>query len=228
MNRSLLVVICLALAAGCQKRVERAGEVFQSDDGEYVLTIVLDMSSSFREKMAEDGQAWSFVCQVIDKYFRDRIGHDDKLIVAQLSASDRALLWYGTPLQLRQEFSSGVQFREWLASKADPSGSHVYGGIVQAVEYALADPIVASGKGKSAVFILSDMVDNSAGGSESHGQAVSALVEFAKRGGVIGLYYVDVRLCSPWNQALRDAGVPVSQLHVEADIVGRPVLPSFE
>src|SRR5947207_2928301 len=122
MIRRLVIVACLVMfLAGCQKRAEQADGVFQSDDGEYVLTIVLDMSSSFRELMADNGKAWSFVCQVIDKYFRDRIGHNDKLILAQLSASDRALLWYGTPLQLRQEFSSASAFRDWLASHADPN-----------------------------------------------------------------------------------------------------------
>jgi hypothetical protein len=223
----LVLASLLACLSGCQNRTESEA-VFQPDDGEYVLTIVLDLSSSFSELMAEDGKAWSFVCQVIDKYFRDRIGQNDKLIVAQLSASDRALLWYGTPLQLRQEFASGSAFRDWLVSKADPSGSRVYDGIVQAVGYTLADPIVSSGKGKSAVFILSDMVDNGSGAVEGREKAIRALAEVGKSGGVVGLYYVDVRHCSLWNQLLRDAGIPASNLHVEADIVGHPVLPYFD
>src|SRR5262249_15526281 len=132
---------------------------------------------------------------------------------------------------LRQEFQSGAAFRDWLVSKSDQNGSHVYDGIVQSVEYALSDPIATSGKGKSAVFILSDMVDKAPGGADARERAVNALGhvgEVGEDGGVIGLYYVDVRLCSQWARILRDAGVPTSNFHIEADIVGRPVLPSFE
>ena len=178
--------------------------------------------------MADDGKAWSFVCQVIGKYFQDRIGHNDKLILAQMSASDRSLLWSGTPLQLRQEFSSGSAFRDWLVSKSDPNGSRVHEGIVQSVEYTLANPSVASGKAKSAVFILSDLIDNSPGGESERERAVNVLAQVGKSGGVIGLYYVDPRLCSTWDRLLREAGIPEEKLHIEADIVGHPVLPTFD
>lgn len=224
----LLIAACLAaFTTGCQKRVERTERVFQPDESEYVLTIVLDMSSSFQELMAEDGKAWEFVCQVVDKYFRDRIGRSDKLILAQLSASDRALLWRGTPLQLRQEFASASDFRDWLAARTDPNGSLIFDGVAQAVEYTLAEPAVASGKGKSAVFILSDMIDSSPDRDEAQERALKALGELGRKHGVIGLYYVDVRLCSTWRSLLRDAGLPDTHAHVEAEIVGSPALPNF-
>jgi hypothetical protein len=57
---------------------------------------------------------------------------------------------------------------------------------------------------------------------------VTALAEISNNDGVIGLYYVDARLCSVWTALLSDAGVPPAHLHVEAEIVSRPVLPSFE
>jgi hypothetical protein len=229
MKRHLFILACLMQCGlGCQERTDRPEGMFRADDGEYVLTIVLDMSSSFDELMAEDGKAWAFVCQVVDKYFRDRLGHADKLILAQLSASDRALLWRGTPLELRQEFPSASAFRDWLMSRADPHGSLIYEGVVQAVDYTLADPVVADGKGKAALFILSDMHDTAANRAQSRGRAVEALAKFAQRDGVIGLYYVDVRLVKEWRQLLSDAGVPVANSRVEAEIVGRPLLPTFE
>lgn len=52
--------------------------------------------------------------------------------------------------------------------------------------------------------------------------------EVGKDRGVVGLYYVDARLCSVWSRLLGDAGVPPARLRVEADIVSHPVLPSFE
>lgn len=228
MQRYLIISACLAACvAGCQRRAGQSGDVLRSDDGEYVLTIVIDMSSSFQQLMAEDGKAWAFVCQVVDKYFRDRIGRSDKLILAQLSASDRTLLWQGTPLQLRQDFESASAFRDWLQSRADPDGSRIHEGIVQSVEYTLSDPIVAGGKGKSAVFILSDMVDTAPDGFRAQRLAADALAKVGKNHGVVGMYFVDVKLCHQWRHLLRDAGVPEGHAQVEADIVGRPTLPNF-
>lgn len=227
MKRCLLVCTCLAMCiAGCRKRVERPEFAFGSDDGEFVLTVVIDMSSSFQGMMARDGKAWDFMCQVVDKYFRDRIGSSDKLIIAQLSGSDKAVLWQGTPLQLRRDFASGAAFRNWLSSCADPRGSLVYDGIVQAVEYTLSDPIMESGKGKAAVFILSDMVDTSDSDQASE-RAVEALAAIGRDRGVVGLYFVDVKLCSKWRRMLTDAGIPASHMHVEAEVVGSPLLPTF-
>jgi hypothetical protein len=219
-----LALILPLLLVGCQK-VEETETVFQEEDGEYVLTIVLDLSSSFKELMAEDGKAWQFVCEIIDRYFRDRIGHNDKLILAQLSASDRALVWKGSPLELRQEFSSADEFHAWISKKADPNGSRLYEGIVQAVEYTMSDPVIKDGKGKSAVFVVSDMVDS--GGDVGRERAVSALAKVGKTGGV-GLYYVDVQRCGIWEKLLLDAGIPAENLSVQADIVGHPSLPRFE
>ncbi|HVX12084.1 MAG TPA: hypothetical protein VHC22_12960 [Pirellulales bacterium] len=229
MKYGLFVGVCTALLVlGCQKRLDRPDGVFRSDEGEYVLTIVLDLSGSFNALMAEDGKAWAFVCQVIEQYFQDRLGHSDKLILAQLSANDRALLWRGTPLELRQDFSSASAFREWLMSKADPYGSLVYEGIVKATEYTLADPILADGKGKAALFILSDMCDTAGEVMQSRDRAVKAIADLVRHDGVVGIYYVDVGLCPIWQQLLHDAGVPATRSHVEAEIVGRPLLPSFE
>jgi hypothetical protein len=202
--------------------------VFQHDDGEFVLTIAVDMSASFQPLMAEDGKAWAFVCQIIDRYFRDRLGNNDKLILAQLSGNERALLWQGTPLELRQEFPSASAFRDWVMSKADPKSSHVYEGIAQAVEYTRADQVVAGGKGKAAVFVICDMIDNTPDNGAARERAVNALANVGKQGGVLGLYFVDVQLCPLWGQLLRDAGVPEGNVCIQADIVGHPALPSFD
>lgn len=221
---SLLVVAPI----GCQKRIERPDYILKPDDGEYVLTILLDMSGSFSSMMADDGKAYAFVCQVLDKYFRDRLGTQDRLILAQLSGNERALLWQGTPAELRQEFASASEFRDFLMAKADPNSSLIHAGLAQAVEYSLEDPVVVSGKGKPAVFVLSDMLDTSVESEQSKKRAVAALADFGKKGGVVGIYYVDTLLCSQWRQIVRDAGFSPAHYRVEADIVGRPALPNFD
>jgi hypothetical protein len=208
MKRCAFIGAWLALCAvGCQERVNQSEEVFRADDGGYVLTIAVDMSGSFKKFMAEDGKAWSFVCQVVDKYFRDRLGHSDKLILAQLSGSEQSLLWRGTPLELRQEFPSASAFHDWLAAHADPHGSRIYDGIAQAVEYTLSDPVMTSGNGKAAVFILSDMRDTAKNRKQARERVIKALAEVASRDGVIGLYYVDVPLVRKWRKVLNDAGI---------------------
>jgi hypothetical protein len=217
----LMVIAFALLFVGCQQRIEQES-AFEPEEAEYVLTIVLDLSSSFRELL--DDKAWTFLCQIIDRYFEDRIGYNDKLILAQLSASDRVLLWKGTTLELRQEFKSGAEFRAWIDAKADPNGSDLYEGIVQVVDYTLSDP--AGAKGKSAVLVLSDMIDSK--GADGRERAVEALAKVGKGGGSVGLYYVDVKQCALWKKLLRDAGVPDAKTIVEADIVGHPTLPRFE
>jgi hypothetical protein len=88
----------------------------------------------------------------------------------------------------------------------------------------LADPV--GRKGKSAVFILSDMIDST--GEAKRGKAVDALARVGKSGGGVGLYYVNVQRCTLWKKLLHDAGVPDANVIVEADIVSHPTLPRFE
>ena len=71
------------------------------------------------------------------------------------------------------------------------------------------------------------MADNSPNGDTAEEQAVNALAEIGRNGGVVGMYFVDVRLCPKWRRLLQDAGVPATHSRVEAEIVGRPVLPNF-
>src|SRR5581483_10650876 len=49
-------------------------QTFAADKSEYVLMIAIDLSGSFKEKMATDGRAYEFVCAVVDRFFRSRGG----------------------------------------------------------------------------------------------------------------------------------------------------------
>src|SRR5665213_2803801 len=157
MNRAIPLVAIL-LALGCQKRTGRPPVVENEND--YVLAVLIDLSGSFSREFAERGKAHSFLLRIVDTYFRDRIGTNDQIIIAQISAADRSLLWQGTPLELRREFPSAAKFRDFLLSKADPTGSLVHDALTQTCDYVMSQPSVASGRAKSAVFVLSDMEDN--------------------------------------------------------------------
>src|SRR5258708_19564846 len=120
MSRSFVVFASFVLACGCGPIREIPSTVLAPDEDEHVACVVIDLSGSFEHMMAEDGKAYDFVLQVIDRFFRDRIGTRDKLIIAQVSASDRLLLWHGTPQELRQQFPSPIAFRPFLFQKTTP------------------------------------------------------------------------------------------------------------
>lgn len=130
-------------------------------------------------------------------------------------------------MELRQQFPSAAEFRDWLVARAKPGGSRIYDGITQAAEYTLADPVIADGKGKPVLFVLSDMRDNGPNRKQARERAIKVLADLVRHDGVIGLYYVDVPLVPKWQKVLSDAGIPAASLRVEADIVESPVLPNF-
>ncbi len=193
---------------------------------EYVITIVLDLSGSFEQLMAEEGKGYEFAQAVIDKYFRDRIGTHDQLIIAQISAEDRALLWQGTPQELREDFPDAKSFRDFPRKKSNPNGSLVYDAIAKSVDYAMGDFNVANRRAKSAVFVLSDMEDNAPSSVQDKQRLLKVLADYGRVDGVVGFYYVDANLAGEWKRNLRATGI--RQWRVESEIVQRPELPNFE
>ncbi len=222
--KKIITISLLISVLGCEPRKEDS-KTFVDDDCQFKVAILLDLSGSFEHLMCEGGKAYQFALNVLDHYFRERLGTDDKLIIAQISGADRSLLWEGTPLQLRQNFPSAKAFGEFLRIKSDPSESHIHDSIIHSLEYITSDPAIMNGQAKSAVFILSDMLDNGSS-QDSKKQAIEALSTYAEKGGVVGMYYVDQFLVSEWRKELQNAGV--KELCVESEIVGVPRLPNFD
>lgn len=223
----MLLTVLLLVTAGCQRRVEmQATTPFVRDYGTFKLAILMDLSGSFAELMAEDGKGYDFAMQVIEKYAQGRVGASDTIVIGQISGTEKALLWEGTPIQLRQDFANASEFRKFLLSKSSPNGSLVHASIASAVEYVANDPAVASGRVRPAVFVLSDMLDNGPEMKETKQRLVDAFKLLAKRDGLVGIYYVEPQLLTSWRESLADAGI--SDFVVEADIIGRPMLPDFD
>jgi hypothetical protein len=221
----LATLLVATLAAGCEKRHEAVDSTFGQIESDYVLTIVVDLSGSFVQKMAEDGKAYDFTLRVVDRYFRDRIGTNDRILIAQISGADQALLWEGTPVDLRHEFPSAPAFRSFLQSHAIQSGSLVHAAMTSALQHVMTDHRVARGQTKSALFVLSDMMDNG-GDAESERLLMQELTDYGRCGGVVGLYYVDHPLVAVWKRRLNDAHI--KHFCVESEIVAKPPLPSFD
>lgn len=226
----LLPTILLKLI-GCAPYVpqtstgQQSASPLQKRESEYVLMIVLDLSGSFSHRMVDDGKAYMFALQVSDSFFRNRVGCNDQLILAQLSGSQHSLIWQGSPIQLRQEFPSAEAFQAFLQSKADPNGSLVHEGLAHAVEYLNRDASIVSGKANSAICVLSDMADNDPNGAAAGVRLVTALQEYGSKNGVVGMWYVDDSLVAPWEEILKQSGLRDSC--VLGDFVGRPTLPRF-
>ena len=193
---------------------------------DYVIAIAIDLSGSFSQLMAEDGKAYEFALRVVDRYYRDRVGTNDTLIISQISGNQRALLWHGKPLDLRRQFPSAASFRDFLLERSNPGGSLVNEAFAQTLDYLVREPNVSSGRAKSALFVLSDMLDNSPERAESLQKVRDSLADYGRLGGVVGLYYVDMYYVPSWQQTLQQAGL--REYHVESEIVGSPVLPSFD
>lgn len=224
---STLLILLSFSQSGCEKSNRTFRPVTaQHDDSEFLLALVVDLSSSFKQKMAEEGAAYDFTLAVLEKYFRTRSSQKDKLILAQISGTQESLLWEGSPLELRRRFPSAETFRDFLLQNADPNGSEVNAGVANVVDYVAARPRVRSGQTRSAVFVLSDLEDTALDPFEGEQRLMQSLAGFAQSGGAVGLYYVNQTLVADWQQKLQAAGF--NDYCVECEIVGQPALPDFD
>lgn len=213
------------LLTGCELRTASQYSSFSDDESEYVLALVLDLSSSSVHLFDEDEVGFEFTMNLIDNYMRAAPGRAGRLILVQVSASDNPLLWEGNPAELRSEFSTAEEFRKMLMSKSNPAGSRIHEGLARTFEYLLSHRAVTGGA-KPGVFVLSDMMDNGSGGAEFEKQLNDSLEEFGKRGGIAGFYFVDQSLVTKWERNLANSKIRDSR--VTANIVAHPPLPSFD
>jgi hypothetical protein len=220
-----LIIFSAVLIAGCEQHPGQSPETFAPEDSTYKLCLIVDMSTSYDHLMAEQGRAREALLTVVDTYFRDRVGGSDKLILAQISAKEPALIWEGTPQDLRDQFDP-KQFAAFLHDHSSPDGSPVHLTVAKTLEYVMSDSDVASGKTKPVVIVLSDMLDNFERTPELKSRILRDLKAFGKLDGAFGIYYCDSELVIPWKKALSDAGIKNG--HVEGGIVSKIVPPSFD
>lgn len=229
----IVPLLFVAIFAGCGSRRDGTRQArlskspFPKDESEYVATIVIDNSSSFRELMTDGGHAYIFICSVIDKYFRDRIGSEnDKILLVQISGSQKSIMWQGTPERFRRTFNSKNSFRDFLIGNAGPDGSLVHDGVAHALEHMMRMPNVSSGRAKSVLLILSDLDDNGPNPEQSEKRLFDDLVAYLQLGGHAGFYYADQLKMEHWRKKLTAAGYPL--VPIECKENGNPALPDFE
>jgi hypothetical protein len=224
-----MVLLCAALLSGCQQRDKSRDQVSSvgRDESNFKLAIVLDLSGSFQHMMLDNGEAWKFTLYCVDAYFKSRIGDEaDEVILCQISGEGKSLLWQGSPRRLRQQFPTAQKFRDYLTSKSNPSGSLVHAGVSRALKYVMSQPAVSSGQAKSAVFVLSDFLDNAPDSEATENELMNDFTTYLRTGGQLGLYYIDQDKYFHWREKFNKAGF--NMVPVEMDIHGRPPLPNFE
>lgn len=228
MNRFTWFFVFLIAFSGCTPRAEVAPEnsIMLHERHGCVITVLLDLSGSFHAQMVEGGKAHRFFLAILDTYFKDHIGEKDEIVIAQISGADRALLWQGTPMQLRQDFANPQAFQKFLTGRVAPRQSKVLQNFAKAVEYMVSYQDVANGKTRSAIFVLSDMRDNDPDRDSARERLKKALETYASTGGVIGCYYVDQDLVNSCRNFLAKSGI--RNFKVDADIVGNPQLPVID
>lgn len=222
----LSTLACLSIA--CEQRESTTAPApFAGADHEYVLAFVLDMSGSFAERMQEDdGRAYQFFQQVAERFFMNRIGANDRVVIAQLSADERTLLWEGTPGSLMQRFPGPTEFSEFLLTHSHPGGSHVYSAMAETLDYLMAMPGVSPTDTRVLTVVLSDMRSEGEDEQEGRSEVLASLKEYGKLNGALGLYWVGQERLLEWQQLLTESGV--QHFHIESEIVDSPLLPEFE
>lgn len=224
-----LMALAAAIPGGCTQYAETDTPRVDLNrpDGDVLLVVAIDLSGSFADLMAKDGKAYAFLTRAMDNYFRNAVGGDNRVVIAQLSAAGKEpLLWEGTPAQLRQDFGSAAAFRDFLLAKSHPAGSRIHDGVADAIGYALSDPGVAGGKTKAVLCVLSDFDDNAPEPERSERRLAQALGDFGRKGGVVGFFFVDLPRVAVWRRHLQESGV--KRYVCESGIVARPPLPVFD
>jgi hypothetical protein len=225
---SAAALVEAAALTGCKRRSDDKKDDTVSvggEDADCLVLIAVDLSGSFAVPMAEQGKAHEFVLRVADTYFRNSIGTNNRIVISQLSGVDRPLLWDGTPVQLRRDFPSAAEFRDFLLKKSNPGGSRIFDGVSDVLDYAVSDPGVRKGKTRAAVFVLSDFIDNLSG-KDSENRLAQSLQAFGKTGGIVGFYFLDHAQVPTWRGHLSRSGI--RQWVCESEIVAYPQLPTFE
>ncbi len=229
----LVIVLPGCMPVGDEVKANKA--LLGQDERGCVVLVLVDMSGSYDELMAEKGKAFELVSEILAKYFRGRAGSgtNDRIILGQLSAAEKpAMLFDGTPLEMRRQFPTPAAFRDWLKQHSDARGSRLHDGIREGVKYVMAQPGVAEGKTKSAIFVASDMDDNASDESgpanyKSINKLLGELKGYAQAGGNIALLYVEPPRCEQWRTDLRACGFKSGHFAVESAIVQKIAVPDF-
>lgn len=222
-------VFCL-FSAGCVKSPD-LGQTspFESQELDACLMIVIDLSGSYQDLW--DKRAYDLFLQLSDRYFNESMGTENRLIISQISGTEKALLFEGKPSDLRQQFRSPQELSNFLKENSDPDSSRVYAATRQTLDYVNTLPGLTKNT-RLLTLIFSDMLD-----SESPSQIwdtpfpqelQDSLQCYQTLGGGIALYFVADSERQRWHQLLQETGFSAGHYLIESHLSSNPQLPRFD
>ncbi|MEZ6061124.1 MAG: hypothetical protein R3C19_12230 [Planctomycetaceae bacterium] len=222
----LVLFLILLLCAGCVESPATTDVTpFDEQSVDACLSIVVDMSASFRERW--DDRAYDLFLDISERFFTEAsMGGDTKLIIGQLSGSKQVLLFEGRPQDLRRKFRGPEEFNQFLKDRSDPTGSQVFDATRRAVEH-VGSVAGVSDDTKLLTVILSDMQD-SHGDLQAQAKMIDSLREYAGRGGALALYFVAESEAPRWRAILDEAAFRPGYSIIENELAASPQLPRFE
>lgn len=161
---------------------------------------------------------------LMDQFFTTGAGGETRVVIVQLSGNDRAVLFEGTPNELRTKFRSPKELNAFLTSQADGSSSHVYHATSQTLNYVASIPGITENT-RTLTALLSDMEDNelnSATRSRNARVLLTSLKRYQQLGGGLALSYVADSEISRWQSAFSNAGFEPGTYIIENNIVETP------
>jgi len=219
-----LILLCLFVPAyftGCESAPPEPPAPVFSQKADFMLVAVFDVSGSCAETQEKKG--YPLLLATIDKLFADRVGRNDRLVLARVSGSTRSILWDGKPLALRESFASGEDFRAFL-EKGGGGGSRVNDSVTDAVEYVMGFPGVV--QDHTCVMVLSDMLDNFPDSEQSRKKMIQTLGAYAKKGGSAAFFFTAQEETAKLRQDLATCGFRFPPV-VEDEAAVSPALPQF-
>lgn len=229
MRRKLTIVVILAATVlGCTRhRPEANKSPFPEEETRYTLAFVFDLGPKYRNRvLGSNPTALTYALEVKDSFFRDRSEATDRLVVAQVSSMEQAVLWDGKPRTFKKEFPNPTKdFRDHLAKHADTSGGpylHTYDAVADTFDYLLK---FRSGRGKTAVLVFSDMHDRSPDPAKARQHLVNSLAAYSKSGGHCAFYWLSSTSWKELEKIGEEAGLTWG--YFIPDAVRDPVRPTF-
>ncbi|WP_050769461.1 hypothetical protein [Blastopirellula marina] len=201
---------------------------FETQELDACLAVVVDMSGSFHDQW--DDRAYTLFLQLIDRFFTEGMGSESRVVLGQLSDNQNAILFEGTPAEMRRRFRSPEELNEFLKANSDPKSSPVFEATGKTVEFMSSMPGVTE-RTRLLTVVLSDMADSEQDPetrSQKGFQMLDSLKRYRAQGGGLALYFVSQEETARWRRILSDAGFEPGQYVIEHEMVANAQLPRFD
>lgn len=223
------LVALLLLASGCVVSAPKAKSIpLEVEPLEAVLVVGVDLSGSFANDFSE--RAYPLLLNVMQKFFVAQMGSNCKVVLAQISAQEDAVLFEGTPRDLRRRFSDPDALSKFLLANSKPDGSPVFESMKKMLHYVnqMAD---IDSETKVLSVVISDLNNSDEGQAAWKKKGESMLAElkvYQKLGGALALFYVDREQVDLWKRIFAAAKFEPGMFMISNDLVEDPQLPTFD